>query len=208
MTEMKKCRFIPANDRFTVCGIFIMCLMIILLSITGCRRDGGAGKPKNQSHPVVQIQAVALKTMTRNIALTGSIEPARLARIASPAEGPVLHCTIREGDRVAKDQVLLTLGRKQAAEEMAETARKTLEREEEDLQRIEQLVGSGAIPAEQEEEARLHIPCRTWNLPDCPSDTSGISRSLFSPHSWQKHINLGEKSQIWEILLHKEAPYS
>jgi membrane fusion protein (multidrug efflux system) len=89
--------------------------------------------------------------------LTGTIEAARVARIASPAEGPVLNCSVREGDTVKQGQVILTIGRKKAAEEQVETARKELAREEEDLRRIEQLVRSGAVPAEQIEESQLRV---------------------------------------------------
>jgi RND family efflux transporter MFP subunit len=107
--------------------------------------------------PVVEITVAESKAMTRNIELTGTIEAARVARIASPAEGPVLNCSIREGDTVKKEQVFLTIGRKRAAEEQVEAARKELTREEEDLQRIEQLVRSGALPAEQIEESQLRV---------------------------------------------------
>jgi membrane fusion protein (multidrug efflux system) len=95
--------------------------------------------------------------MTRTIELTGTVEAARVARIASPAEGPVLNCAIREGDRVEEGQVILALGRKRAAEELAAAARQELAREEEDLERIEQLVRSGAIPAEQRDEGKLLV---------------------------------------------------
>ena len=157
MKQIKEYRFVPANNYLTVYGILIMTVIMILLSLTGCHSDGEASKPKSKNNPVVKIEVVTLKTMTRKIELTGAIEAARVARIASPAEGPVLHCTIREGDSVKQGQVILTLGRKRAAEELAAAARKELAREEEDLQKIEQLVRSGAIPAEQMDEGQLRV---------------------------------------------------
>jgi len=135
----------------------ILAAAIMTLIVAGCRKGGDAAGQKSQNVPVVRVERVAEKSLTRYIALTGSVEAARVARIASPAEGPVLQCSIREGDRVAADQVVLTLGRKQAAEEMAAAARKKLAREQEDLERIEQLVRSGAIAAELQEEAELRV---------------------------------------------------
>ena len=134
MKQIKEYRFVPANHDLTGFGILIM----ILVSITGCHRDGEANRPEGKDSPFVKIESVTSKSMTRKIELTGTIEAARVARIASPAEGPVLHCTIREGDHVKQGQVILTLGRKRAAEELAAAARNELAREEEDLQKIEQ----------------------------------------------------------------------
>ncbi len=129
----------------------------VFLLFAGCSRDSKTNKSSQKNSPFVQIERVALKTLTRSIELTGSVEPTRVARVASPAEGPVLHCTVREGDPVKKGEVILSLGRSQATEESVSAARQALAREEEDLRRIEQLVRSGAVPAEQKEEAQLRV---------------------------------------------------
>jgi RND family efflux transporter MFP subunit len=123
----------------------------------GCRNKNGETTQQKKNIPLVEVEVARLRPITRHIKLTGTIEAARVARIASPAEGPVLNCSVREGDRVQQGQVILTIGRKWAAEEQVEAARKELAREEEDLQRIEQLVRSGAIPAEQIEESQLRV---------------------------------------------------
>jgi len=149
--------FIRAGNNMTVLSFFIIPAAIALLTLVGCNTKGGESMSEGKKMPVVEIEAVKLKTMTRNLKLTGTIEATRVARIASPAEGPVLNCTIREGDLVKQGQVILTIGRKQAAEELVLAARKELAREEQDSQRIKQLVLSGAIPAEQIEEAQLRV---------------------------------------------------
>ncbi|MFO7916377.1 MAG: efflux RND transporter periplasmic adaptor subunit [Candidatus Krumholzibacteriales bacterium] len=95
--------------------------------------------------------------MTRSIELIGTAEASRMARIASPAQGPVLACHIREGDKVEKGRVLLTIGRRKAADDRAAAAREELTREQEELKKIEKLVESGAVPGEMLDEARLRV---------------------------------------------------
>lgn len=157
MKRLKDNIFVRAGNHTTVISFLIITVAIALLSLVGCSNKGGESMSKGKKMPVVEIEVVKLKTMTKNIELTGTIEATRVARIASPAEGPVLNCTIREGDFVKQGQVILTIGRKRAAEELVLAARKELAREEEDCQRIEQLVRSGAIPAEQIEDAQLRV---------------------------------------------------
>jgi RND family efflux transporter MFP subunit len=138
----------------------LLCLLVagfICLMSFGCRERNGEKASQKKNIPVVEVEKAELRSITRNIELTGTIEAARVARIASPAEGPVLNCSIREGDRVKKGQIILTIGRKRAAEEQVNAAKKELAREEEDLQRIEQLVRSGALPAEKMEESQLRV---------------------------------------------------
>jgi len=157
MKRLKDKIFVRAGNDITVISLLIITVAIALLSPVGCNNKGGESMSKGKKMPVVEIEVVKLKTITRNIELTGTIEATRVARIASPAEGPILNCTIREGDLVKQGQVILTIGRKRAAEELLLAARKELAREEEDSQRIKQLVLSGAIPAEQIEDAQLRV---------------------------------------------------
>lgn len=158
MKRLKDNLFVRAGDDITAISFLTITVAIALLSlVVGCNNKGGERISKGKKMPAVEIEVVKLKTMTRNIELTGTVEATRVARIASPAEGPVLNCTIREGDFIKQGQVILTIGRKRAAEELVVAARKELAREEDDSQRIEQLVRSGAIPAEQIEESQLRV---------------------------------------------------
>jgi len=152
----KKYIFVATGDN-NIFLFLIPIVIIVLLSFIGCNNKNGGRTPKSKNIPVVEIEVAKSKKITRNIELTGTIEAARVARIASPAEGPVVNCSVREGDIVKQGQIILTLGRKRAVEELVEAARKELAREKEDLQRIEQLVSSGAIPAEQIEDAQLRV---------------------------------------------------
>ena len=157
MKRLKDNIFVRAGNDTTVISFLIITVAIALISLVGCNNRDGESMSKGKKMPVVEIEVVELKTITRSIELTGTIFATRVARIASPAEGPILNCTIREGDLVKQGQVILTIGRKRAAEELVVALRKELAREEEDSQRIKQLVLSGAIPAEQMEDAQLRV---------------------------------------------------
>jgi membrane fusion protein (multidrug efflux system) len=86
--------------------------------------------------------------------LTGSVTPTRQARLASPAEGPVLNCRVREGDEVQRGQRLLTIGRSSAMAAQAAAAVQSVKEQEAELERIKILVQSGAIPGAQLDTAR------------------------------------------------------
>jgi membrane fusion protein (multidrug efflux system) len=143
---------------YTIITLFLISTVIpALLAFIGCTNEKAEKSSGTKNVPSVEIKIARLEKITRSIELTGTVEAARIARIASHAEGPVIHCSVREGDTVKNGAIILTIGRKRAAEELVEAAEKVLAREKEDLKRIEQLVSSGAVPAEQLEEAQLRV---------------------------------------------------
>ncbi len=107
-----------------------------------------ANKPK-KPNPLVSIKTVELGEISTALDLTGSVEATRVARLASPAEGPVYNCLVREGDIVKEGQRILGIGRKKAAEALLLSAQQDLKTEKEEMERIEKLVESGAIPQDQ-----------------------------------------------------------
>ena len=109
--------------------------------------------------PMVRVETVQSTALYKTIDLTGSVKPTRTAQIASPGEGPVepcatSSCLVREGDHVKKAQVLLKIGRNKTAEAQLTASRQALKEQEMELQRVEQLVHSGAIPGFQLDAAR------------------------------------------------------
>lgn len=95
--------------------------------------------------------------MTERLELTGSIEPARIARMASPVDGPIIACPVREGDPVRPGQLLARLGGAAGDDAMAASARAELEREALELDRIEHLVETGALPGEELDKALVRM---------------------------------------------------
>ncbi len=138
----------------------VLCLLTAAALIGVLHGCGGKSADKKSSWkniPNVEAVMAELQSITRRIELTGTIEAARTARIASPAEGPVLNCALREGDQTRKDEAILTIGRKKAAEEHVQAAERELVQAKEDLRRVKQLVESGALPAETMEETELRV---------------------------------------------------
>jgi membrane fusion protein (multidrug efflux system) len=132
-------------------------LMMMSSSLAGCGDNGGTGGRNDGKIPVVEARPAVSRAMTRDIELTGSVEAVRTARIASPAQGPIVGCEIREGDVVEEGRILLTIGRQKAAEERVAAVREELVWEEEELKKIDKLVRSGAVPGERLDESRLRV---------------------------------------------------
>jgi RND family efflux transporter MFP subunit len=140
--------------------IFI-CVGLVVLSLAAwgilrVTHSKGAGQQKQQTKPkpLVVTETVKSGEISSTIELTGSVEATRVARLASPAEGPISNCTVREGDPVKKGQNVLSIGRKKATEALLMSAKQDVKTEQEELARIEQLVESGAIPKDQLDLAR------------------------------------------------------
>jgi len=96
-------------------------------------------------------------TLRDRLTLTGAVEPTRLARVASPAEGPIIACPVREGDRVRAGALLVRLGRTRGDAATAAAARATLERDKIEMGRVQRLVSQGALPGEELDKARTKV---------------------------------------------------
>lgn len=116
-----------------------------------------AGKAK--ALPTVKVETVETAELTKMIELTGSVTPTRIAKLASPAEGPVEvcivgDCKVREGDSVKTGQKLFQIGRNNAAVAQLVSAQQALQEQTAELQRTEQLAEAGAIPVAQVDTVR------------------------------------------------------
>ena len=137
-------------SKLNLSGVLLLTATFIFL---GCHKEKPADTAKSIKAPAVSVRLAEKATISRTIELTGNIEPVRLARIASPAEGPVVSLLSREGDHVKKDQLLLSIGRTSGVEANMEAASAALEREREEVRRVRKLVESGALPTEQLDNA-------------------------------------------------------
>lgn len=109
---------------------------------------------KGPGLPTVATELVQPRSLTKTVEVTGSVAPTRLARIASPGEGPILNCRVREGDFVKKGERLLLIGRNAAAQALVAASQAAMKEQEQELWRVKQLVESGAIPGSQLDTAR------------------------------------------------------
>lgn len=141
----------------------LMILIIGVLAVSGIffiRGVGPAGESEtNQSNsqkkpPRVRAIAATKATISSGLELTGSVEPYRVARLASPAEGPVADIRVREADSVKAGDALLSIGRKKGADALITSLREELKKEEDNLHRTRQLCESEALPGEQLDQAK------------------------------------------------------
>ncbi len=133
-------------------SLIVLGIAVLSLAVWGISRLIPSQSTKEQRmrpKPLVITEKVKLSDISSTIELTGSVEATRIARLASPAEGPVSNCSVREGDLVNAGQNLLSIGRKKATEALLQSAKQDFKTEHEELARIEQLVESGAIPRDQ-----------------------------------------------------------
>ncbi len=126
------------------------------LALAGCGKGGAAGKP-TPPPPAVTVEAVASGPFRSLLAVTGTVEPTVIAGLASPAEGPVVDCRVREGDRVTAGQELLRIGRQLSAEAAQASAREELRRQEQEFRRTEALVAEKAIAGDLLDTARAAL---------------------------------------------------
>lgn len=132
------------------------CALAILLA-AGCGKKQGAGEPARKPLALVQVAKAEKRDFSKTLFYTGSVEPVKVARMASPAEGPVVACSVREGDAVKQGQILVKVGRSRIAETGLEAAREEFRRQEAEFKRVEQLVKSGSLAGEQLDAARSNL---------------------------------------------------
>lgn len=153
--------------RIAVMGMMVVVAASLLIGHSGCAAGDAESDAAGRTRQVavaVRVQPALQEDISRLLKLDGSIEPVRVAQIASPAEGPIQDLQVREGDRVRRGDLLLRIGRSQAAEAAVKAAREQLNQEEQEYQRVQKLVDSGAIPGERLDiaQARLEQARAQW----------------------------------------------
>jgi len=134
-------------------------LLLILVALFAWKYFGQTKPPETaavKSLPAVSVAAVTSGSISRTIELDGTVEAARIARMSSPAEGPIINCgaAVREGDSVKRGQRLVCIGRDKTINAQLAAAEADLVREKGELDRVKKLVENGAIPGDQLEIAR------------------------------------------------------
>ena len=118
------------------------------------QEKGKEGAQKAKPVPVVAVQKAQVAPISRTLDLTGTATPTRQARLASPGEGPIQNCRVREGDQVKRGERLLTIGRSGAAAAQVTAMAESVKEQAAELNRTKILVQSGAIPGSQLDTAR------------------------------------------------------
>jgi membrane fusion protein (multidrug efflux system) len=143
--------------------VLIVSSILALLILAGLytTKFSGQIKPSEtasvKSLPSVSVAVAKSGAISRTIETDGTVEAARIARMSSPAEGPILNCgaSVREGDRVKRGQQLICIGRDKTINALMTAAQADLIREKGELVRVKKLVENGAIPGDQLEIAQV-----------------------------------------------------
>ena len=135
-----------------------LCLAFGLLAAAGCgKATSPSAQPDKKPTAPVRVAKAQKRDLSKVVTYTGSVEPVRVARMASPAEGPIVECSVREGDTVQAGQRLARVGRSRIADTALVAAQEDLRRLEAEFKRVEQLVKSGSLPGEQLDSARASL---------------------------------------------------
>jgi RND family efflux transporter MFP subunit len=131
-------------------------IVIIFFSVwpAGGQEKGQGGPPNTKPLPVVAVYKAQVAPLSRTLDLTGTATPTRQARLASPGEGPIQNCRVREGDQVKRGERLVTIGRSGAAAAQVTASAESLKEQQAELNRTKILVQSGAVPGSQLDTAR------------------------------------------------------
>jgi len=111
-------------------------------------------KARAKPLPLVRVAKAQVAPFQQFLELTGTVTPTRQARLASPGEGPVQNCRVREGSVVKQGDRLVTIGRAAAAQAQVAAASESLKEQEAEFNRTRILVESGAVPGSQLDTAR------------------------------------------------------
>jgi membrane fusion protein (multidrug efflux system) len=143
------------NRKVTIIASAVLIIIVVIIG-RAIFSGGAASESANAKKKPVQVkaEAVSVESISEIIELTGSVVPQRIARLASPAEGPVMNLRVREGDRVTMGYVILSIGRREGIDAQITSYQEAVKKEEENLNRTQQLVESQALPGEELDRAR------------------------------------------------------
>ncbi|MGM0540445.1 MAG: efflux RND transporter periplasmic adaptor subunit [Thermodesulfobacteriota bacterium] len=127
---------------------------IFIISGLPFAKNETSQEKKSPKAPVVEVTTAKKTSVSRRLELSGTVEAYQVARLASPAEGPVRNIRVREGDKVSAGTKLMDIGRKQGAEALVTSLLEELEKEKKNLNRIQRLVNKDAIAEEELDQAK------------------------------------------------------
>ena len=148
---------------------------------------------------MVAVQKAQVTALSRTLELTGTATPTRQARLASPGEGPIQNCRVREGDQVKRGERVLTIGRSGAAAAQVTAMAESLKEQQAELNRTKILVQSGAIPGSQLDTARANMKGPGRCLPR-PGRAPAITRWKRLGMGWSPRCSL-KTATLWPRAL-------
>ncbi len=143
------------NKKIAVMAAVASVIVIVILVSAFFSNEEASDLTTAGKRPVqVRVAIAAVEPISNTFELTGSVVAQKIARLASPAEGPVMNLNVREGDRVMMGDVLLSIGRRDGIEAQITSYKEAVKKEEENLNRTRQLVEMQGVPGEELDRAR------------------------------------------------------
>jgi len=142
-------------------AVVIGVVLAVIAGVVLLGRQSGqlpAASKKNDGL-AVEVRVAKAKTDTiRSVReLAATVEPTRMARLASPAEGPVDRLLVREGDHVKSGQLVVVIGRNRTTRAKLLSDREELRRLQDEFERVERLVAKGAVAGETLDKTRADL---------------------------------------------------
>lgn len=141
-------------------GVIAVVLAVIAGVVLLGRQSGqlpAANKKSDGLAVEVRVAKAKTDTIRRVRELAATVEPTRMARLASPAEGPVDRLLVREGDLVKSGQLLVVIGRNRTTRAKLLSDREELRRLQDEFERVERLVAKGAVAGEMLDKTRADL---------------------------------------------------
>ncbi|MCG6871506.1 MAG: efflux RND transporter periplasmic adaptor subunit [Gammaproteobacteria bacterium] len=129
----------------------------LLLLIAACEQNSapGAGPAAGKKPPLVQLAVVSERVVRHRVERAGTLRAERSARLFNQEEGAVVEVTVREGDVVSQEQLLVRLDDRLLAAQHAKALSQRLQAEA-DLRRLEK-VGVRLVSDEDRARARTAL---------------------------------------------------
>lgn len=144
------------NTKLHTRTCLLSALLVACFYTLACGRAPEAAA-RQKPMPAVRSLTLAPQVFEQVLELTGSVEAATIATLSSPAEGPVMELSVREGDRVEAGQMLLRIGRTSGTDAELAAAEEAWQTQKKEYERIRRLVEERAVAGEQLDMARAAL---------------------------------------------------
>jgi membrane fusion protein, multidrug efflux system len=145
---------IKKNTFFTLIFLCLAGIALLIMFYPEKTDNNSNASSKPKEIPLVKAVLAKKSQMLKKLELTGSVQAFRIAKLASPAEGPILNLKVREGDIVDSGTVLMSIGRKKGIDALILSLQEELNRDKEEYGRVKQLVEKAIYPTKNLESAR------------------------------------------------------
>lgn len=197
-------RLIQCRPELTMAAALVLLLTVPL----SCRTRSKPSK-KKKGPPLVAVVRVGVEKIEERLELAGSMEPARVARMASPVEGPVVLCKVREGDLVKAGMLLARIGRGRGDRAAAVSARNELDAARVEHTRVKKLVAAGAVPGADLERAAVELSRARARLAQTAERLGDYSVAApFSGHVFKVNASEGDFVSARTVLMEIFDPES